>query len=136
MSSATGRIHIGWIIGAGIIGLGIAGYLVFVFSASASVQRELAKTYSVLTQSDFSCPKGTQIHIERWGEVGWARFCDHNGEKHGPWQAWKHQRVVIEGGFFRDQKDGVWNFLEANGGVYRVIEYERGQEVSNTVMPE
>ncbi len=53
-------------------------------------------TYRLITRAQFECPDGTTDMIERWGKVGYMRFCKRGNVNDGPWMAWEAQYKKIE----------------------------------------
>lgn len=95
-------------------------------SASLSTPQELERTRDALTRIEFSCPSGSVEQVERWGTIGWARFCSRAGLEHGPWQAWEHQQLVISGGFYEGRRDGAWKIFNRDGSLHKSLQYKMG----------
>ena len=108
-----------------------AGY--FFYSRTVdSLREEISATYGAVVETETPCTAGSKTVVERWSKIGWSRSCRRGEVRHGPWEAWENQRIVIRGAYDQDQKDGRWVWLSADGHLVRTIEYERGTVVRDT----
>lgn len=96
-----------------------------------SVRAELRKTRAALDRSEFSCPENAEPRVERWGEIGWSRYCVLNGQEHGPWQAWEKEKVAIVGAFAEGERHGTWKWFNVDGTVHRETTYKHGEELTS-----
>jgi hypothetical protein len=106
----------------------ILGYL-----GQRSVRNDLRRTRLALERSEFSCPGQASQRIARWGEIGWARYCEYNGRPEGSWQAWEKQRVVIQGTYLEGEKHGTWTWYYPDGTVYGHKTFRHGEEVADEI---
>ena len=106
--------------------LGIAAYVALTMAASSAIRQEIDKIHAALTRTELRCPSGSRVRVERWSKVGWIRFCARDGEKHGAWQAWERQRIVISGGFSRGKRHGPWEYYNEDGSTQSILEYSSG----------
>ena len=101
-----------------------------------SVRAELEKSRIALERSELTCPDEGRPRIERWGEIGWSRYCEVSGQKDGPWQAWENQRLAIQGAYADAERHGTWTWFHSDGSVYRQKTYHHGEELSDQIVAE
>lgn len=121
----------------GVLGLlcVVAGfYLLANVWFSRNVHRQLKATHEAMSASSFSCDQEATEKTQRWSKLGWARYCERDGQKDGLWQAWEAQHLSIEGRYRDGQQHGRWVWFRPDGTLQRVIEYRNGEEVSDRIV--
>ena len=106
--------------------LGVAAYIALTVAASSAMRQEIDRTHAALTRTEFHCPSGSRVRVERWSKAGWMRFCARDGEKDGAWQAWERQRILISGSYSSGKKHGAWEYFNEDGSTQKILEYSNG----------
>lgn len=83
-----------------------ASYFGFLAYSSYSFQKSMNDTLLTMNRTPFSCPDGSNPKIERWGFLGYARYCMTGSQKSGPWEAWEGSHLVIKGNYQRGLQHG------------------------------
>jgi hypothetical protein len=120
------------IAGAGCVLLAIiyAGTSVWYSRVS---RRELAKNRKAAAEATIQCPPGTSAEIARWSKLGYTHACYDTRIRHGPWTAWDNGALAISGTFSRGQRHGHWRWLAADGTVKRLITYDSGVVIHDSL---
>ena len=99
------------------------------------ISYEMEMTKKEMLKTRFICIEGNVV-IERFYKLGYSRYCIlENGQKHGKWEVWEHQRLEIEGNYFRGKRHGKWIWRGGESTNYKVVEYRNGIEMSRTTKP-
>ena len=80
-------------------------------------------TKSTMDNAPFSCSNESSIKIETWGPYGYARYCMRGNFKHGKWEAWEKQKLVITGQYSNGMHSGTWTWFNKDGTIDRVQNY-------------
>jgi hypothetical protein len=111
----------------------LAAAVVAYFGLPLLIRGNKESTRKVMMTSEHICTEGSVEKVENWSMSGFSRACVRNGVGHGKWVAWEGGRKVIDGGFLNGQENGVWTYLNAQGDVERVILYDRGRIVKDSL---
>jgi antitoxin component YwqK of YwqJK toxin-antitoxin module len=98
------------------------------------MKTDMNKTLTLLQQNPRLCQEGSEATIERWGELGYSRYCLSNGKKYGHWEAWESQYKNIDGSYKNGIEDGKWIWYNKDGCIYRVINYKEGLKLSDKIL--
>lgn len=96
--------------------------------------RSLNATKVAIQKVPFTCMDGCEEVIERWSLLGYSRYCQKDGMRHGKWIAFENERLVIEGSYKLGKEDGQWVWYHSDGRVFRIVEYNEGVEVSDRII--
>jgi hypothetical protein len=107
--------------------------VVIYLALPALVRGNREATRAVMMQTQYSCPEGSIEKIDNWGAIGFSRFCTKNDVKHGKWMAWEGKRLVIDGSYLDGQHHGKWMYFDGKGFATRVIEYDRGKVLKDSL---
>ena len=97
------------------------------------LHRNLEATHVAILQAPHSCEDGAVEKLERWGAAGYSRSCVENGMAQGHWMAWEGKRKVIDGNYVNGKEQGVWTFLSSDGKTERIIEYDQGKVIRDSL---
>ncbi len=97
------------------------------------MEYEHNKTRSVLEDYSLQCKEGSIEEREIWSKLGIAVFCEKDGTKHGPWQAWDGGYMHISGSYIGGQKHGTWKYFNARGEQWGERLFENGKEVTGLI---
>ncbi len=104
-----------------------AAYVGINLYISSELTTDAKSTWAAMSESKFSCPKGTEPSLDGWSKTGYSRTCINL--KHGKWEAWDQGYKHIEGFYEHGNKHGTWSFFKEDGSIYQTVEYKNGQEV-------
>ena len=72
--------------------------------------------------------------IERWGLLGYSRYCMKNGVIHGKWIAFENGKLAIEGRYKFGKKDDKWIYYHNDGRIYRIVIYDQNQIIKDIII--
>ena len=93
------------------------------------IRGDLAATKAAMLAVEHICPDGCQEVVERWSELGYARYCVKDGKRNGNFVAWEGQRLHLEGYYLDGEKHGRWTIYNTNGTIAKIIVYDNGKQV-------
>jgi hypothetical protein len=111
----------------------LGGYLFATWWLSSAIRSSIDATGAAMMASDFACPDGTFEKVSRWSKAGWARYCEADGRKEGPWQAWEEQKLVVQGSYSRGKEQGTFTWFHSDGKTYRQKIYRHGEEIADKI---
>jgi hypothetical protein len=111
----------------------LMGYLFATWWGASAIRSSIDGTRAAMMRSDFTCPDGTFEKVSRWSKAGWARYCEADGRKKGPWQAWETQKLNIQGSYSRGERHGTFTFFHSDGRIYRQTTYRHGEEIEDRI---
>jgi hypothetical protein len=113
-----------------IVGVISACYFGYNAYVSYSFQKSMKDTLSSMNSTPFSCIDGSTPKIERWGFLGYSRYCEIRNLKDGPWEAWEGQYRNIKGSFSQGFQHGEWIWFNKDGSQSQQAQYSLGKELS------
>lgn len=112
----------------------VSGIIAF-FLPIYQMEQSMLETAQRMKTVSFACQPHEQMKVQEWGQQGYARFCVlEDDTPEGMWQAWEESRLKIEGRYLKGDKVGRWLVYDENGDIYREMEYERGELVSDRIV--
>lgn len=94
------------------------------------MEHEHNKTKVATADISLPCKDGASEKRAVWSKLGIAIFCEKQGNKHGPWQAWDGGYMHISGEYVEGRKHGIWKYFNANGEQWGERKYSKGEVVS------
>jgi hypothetical protein len=88
----------------------------------------MMKTQLAMNKVSFACLSGAVVKTERWGFLGFSRYCVVHELKNGPWEAWEGEYLQVKGGYRDGFPDGEWNWFNKDGSRIRQSTYALGKE--------
>lgn len=97
-----------------LIGIATKAYI------SNSIATDMRNTKKIMIGSSFVCSNDCVVKIEVWGPYGYSRYCQKGNIRHGKWEAWEKERLVISGDYSNGTKTGTWTWYNKDGTVDKI----------------
>jgi hypothetical protein len=109
-----------------LILLAMIGYML---SRPALNEGALEQTRQAILAQPFACPAGLEEELVQWFLDGYVRRClDGEGSRQGPMLGWRAGRLVVEGGYRDDERDGEWLWYGPDGVLERHERFALGEK--------